>query len=324
MIITRAPLRITLAGGGTDLPSYSDEFDGEVLSAAINKYVYVSVIQPFDDSIILKYSNNEKINNINNIKHQYFKIALKKFKIKKKIEITTLADIPSGTGLGSSGSFTVALLKSLNVFKNKKISTKELAENASQLEMHDLKMSVGRQDQYISAYGGLKNLIFKKNINIVKKIKISTNFEQLIENNSVLFFTGYTRSASKILKSQNNLLLENDKEILEKMSLIKKNCIEVKKAIRDSNFDDFCQLINEQWKNKVSRNKNISNSEINSIIDYGLKKGATAGKLLGAGGGGFILFLTDKKKNLVEAMTKYKLNPTYFKFDKEGIKTLNC
>lgn len=322
MIISRAPLRITLAGGGTDLPSFSDNFGGKVLSAAINKYVYVSVIRPFDKSIILKYSQNEKINNINNIKHIYFKKILEKFKITKKIEITTLADIPSGTGLGSSGSFSVALLSSINRLNKIKVSKLKIAEQASILEIKDLKMNVGRQDQYIASFGGLKKLEFKKNNNKVSKIKISKNFEKYLQMNSVLFFTGYTRSASNILKSQNKLIKQKDVSFLEKMKFINTNRKKVEKAINLSDFEYFADLINDQWQNKMIRSKDISKSSINDVIAFGKQNGALSGKLLGAGGGGFIFFLTKEKGKLIKNIKKkFNLNPTSISFDHEGVKT---
>lgn len=322
MIISRAPLRITLAGGGTDLPSYSNIYGGKVLSAAIQKYVYVSVITPFDKSIILKYSENEKTNNLNNIRHIYFKKILKKYKIFNKIEITALADIPSGTGLGSSGSFSVALISSINQFKKIKIDKKKIAELASLLEIKDLNLNVGRQDQYIAAFGGLRKLTFKKKSNLVSNINISKKFEKYLEANSVLFFTGFTRSASNILQSQNKLILQKDNIFLKKMKFVNKNCQQVEKALSLANFEYFADLINEQWQNKMNRSKNISNSNINDIISFGKQNGALSGKLLGAGGGGFIFFLTKEKDKLVKNIKKkFNLNPTNFNFDHEGVKT---
>lgn len=322
MIISRAPLRITLAGGGTDLPSFSDNFGGKVLSAAINKYVYVSIINPFDKSIILKYSENEKVSKIKNIKHVYFKKVLKKFKIFKKIEITTLADIPSGTGLGSSGSFSVALLSSLNQLNKIKVSKLKIAEAASILEIKDLKMNVGRQDQYIASFGGLKKLEFNKGTNKVSKINISKKFEKFLQFNSILFFTGYTRKASNILKSQNKLIQQKDLSFIEKMKFINKNCQQVEKALSLADFEYFADLINDQWQNKMNRSKNISNSNINDIISFGKQNGALSGKLLGAGGGGFVFFLTKEKEKLIKNIEKkFNLSPTNFNFDQEGLKT---
>lgn len=323
MIITRAPLRITFAGGGTDLPSYSNKYGGKVLSAAINKYVFVSALHPFDKSIILKYSINEKVKSVSNIKHHYFKKALKKNKIKNNIEITTLADIPSGTGLGSSGSFSVALLQTLSLLKKKKLTKYELAEEASKLEINDLKMNVGRQDQYIATFGGFRKLIFQKNKNLVSDLDISKNFLRKLESNSILFFTGYTRNANDILKNQKKLIVKKDKKFLEKMKFLEKNFIEVESSILNSNFYDLANLIDEQWQNKKNRAKNISNDQINQLIEYGKKNGALSGKLLGAGGGGFILFLTNNKNILINAMSKYKIYPTEFKFDLDGVKTIN-
>ena len=211
MIITRSPLRITLGGGGTDLPSYYKEFGGFLLSAAINKYIYTSVLEPYSDGIYLKYSKREKTDNIDNIKHPIIKEVLKKFKQNsKKIEITTLAEIPSGTGLGSSGSFTTSLMKCMYLLNKKNISKSKLAEEACDIEINKLKEPVGKQDQYIASYGGLRVFSINNRGKVkVSNLNIKDKTKQLLENNLLLFFTGYTRLSSSILSLSDSLEVLN-------------------------------------------------------------------------------------------------------------------
>ena len=224
MIICRSPLRISLGGGGTDIPSYYKKYGGRVISAAINKYVFTTIIVPYVDGIFLKYSNSENVKKIKNIKHPIIREVLKNYKdLSKRIEITTLADIPSGTGLGSSGSFTNSLIKALQELKNKKVSPKDLAEEACKIEINNLKRPVGKQDQYISSFGGLKNFKFNKNGNvIVENINIKKKTITKLENNLLLFFTGFTRSSSKILSKQDSQTKNSQRKIIENLHEVKK------------------------------------------------------------------------------------------------------
>jgi D-glycero-alpha-D-manno-heptose-7-phosphate kinase len=324
MIISRSPLRISLGGGGTDIPSFYQKHDGFVMAAAINKYVYTSIIEPYTNGFFLKYSSLEKVKNINKIKHPIIREVLLKYKLNlKRIEITTLADIPSGTGLGSSGSFTNSLIKALYAFNNRSINTEKLSEESCDIEINRLKNPVGKQDQYISAYGGIKNFVFKKNNKVIvsnTKISRDTFFE--LEDNLLLFFTGFTRSSSTILKKQDVDSKKNIHEMIENLKKIKKMGLEAKKLIENNDLKKYGELMNYHWKKKIERSKNITNKKINYIYEEALKSGAIGGKLVGAGGGGFLMFYAHDKTALRKKMLNLKVEELIFKFDTEGTKII--
>lgn len=324
MIIVRSPLRISIGGGGTDIPSFYKKFEGNVLAAAINKYVFTTLIIPYADGIFLKYSESEKIKKISDISHPIIREVLKKHKsTAKRIEVTTLADIPSGTGLGSSGSFTNSFIKAIYELQNKKISTKELAEKSSEIEIQKLKRPVGKQDQYISAFGGLKNFVFKKNGSVkVEKLNIKKNIEKDLEKNLVLFFTGFTRSSSKILRSQDIETKKNKDKMIENLINVKKTGLHIKSLLEQGNTFEFAEIMNYHWKKKLERSKEISNEKINFLYEEGLKSGAIGGKLVGAGGGGFLMFYAKDKGKLIHRMKKFKIEELDFKFDYEGTKVI--
>ena len=324
MIITRSPLRITLGGGGTDLPSYYKNKEGFTLSAAINKYVYISIHKTFQKGFYLKYSHFEKRKTIDQIKHPLIKEALKEAKIKdNNLEIGSQADIPAGTGLGSSGSFTTSLLKGLFLIKNKNISNNYLAELASKIEINNLGEPVGKQDQYIAAYGGIKVFRFLRNgtVKISKNI-IKDNLIKILEKKLLLFFTGFSRKSNVILKEQNDKTKSNSKEMIKNLDFIKELGIQSLQSLQKGNFDEFCTIMNEHWLFKKERSKKMSNTYINSCYDYALKNGAKAGKIVGAGGGGFLMFYSDKKEKLQKALNKKKTSEINFKFDFEGTKIM--
>ena len=323
MIIIRSPLRISIGGGGTDIPSYYEKKGGFFISAAINKYVFVTITEPFEKGIYLKYSQIEKTNNVKNIKHKIIREVLKNEIKKNKIEITTLTDIPAKTGLGSSGSFSTALIKALYSFKGKIISKRELAEKACDIEINKLKQPSGKQDQYISAYGGITEFeINKKGYVKVKKLNISNDTKLNLENNLLLFFTGFSRNSSLILNEQNNKTIKQSTEIINNLDYVKKLGLEIKKSLINGNCDEFGRLMHEHWKNKLKRSKRMSNPAINNIYNFALKNGALGGKLIGAGGGGFLLFYTDNPKRLRLAMKNKKIEEVNFKFDLEGVKQI--
>ena len=324
MIICRSPLRISLGGGGTDIPSYYKKYGGRVISAAINKYVFTTIIVPYVDGIFLKYSNSENIKKITNIKHPIIREVLKNYKnLSKRIEITTLADIPSGTGLGSSGSFTNSLIKALQELENQKVSPKDLAEESCKIEINQLKRPVGKQDQYISSFGGLKNFKFNKNGNVnVKNVNIKKKTITKLENNLLLFFTGFTRSSSKILSKQDSQTKRSESKIIENLHEVKKIGDITSKLFERGNLYEFGQLMNYHWKKKLERSKEISNEKINFMYEEALKNGAVGGKLVGAGGGGFLMFYTEDKEKLKTKMRKLKINELKFNFDYEGTKIL--
>tara|TARA_A100000164_G_C21861023_1_gene750072 strand:+ start:165 stop:1139 length:975 start_codon:yes stop_codon:yes gene_type:complete len=323
MIIIRSPLRISIGGGGTDIPSYYEKKGGFFISAAINKYVFVTITKPFEKGIYLKYSKIEKTNNIKNIKHKIIREVLKNEIKKTRIEITTLTDIPAKTGLGSSGSFSTALIKAIYSFKGKIISKREIAEKACDIEINKLKQPSGKQDQYISVYGGISEFQINKNGYVkVKKLNISNETMLNLENNLLLFFTGFSRNSSLILNEQNTKTLKKSSEIIANLDHVKELGLEIKKNLVKGNCEAFGRLMHEHWKNKLKRSKKMSNSTIDSIYNFALKNGAMGGKLIGAGGGGFLLFYANSPNRLRKAMKKKKIDEVNFKFDQEGVKQI--
>ncbi len=323
MIIVRSPLRISIAGGGTDIPSYYKLNESYFISAAINKYIYISITQPFEKGIYLKYSRSETVRNPNLIKHKIFKEVLRKEKYLKQIEITTLTDIPAKTGLGSSGSFTTGLIKAIHSYKKKFIDKIDLAEQACDIEINKLKQPSGKQDQYISVYGGISEFSINKAGTVKpKSINLKDEIIEKLEDNLLLYFTGFSRNSSKILNQQNRDTLSNNKNIIENLDFVKELAVEVRKSLTKGDLKNFGYLMNEHWKYKISRSKNMSNKIINNFYDYALSNGAIGGKIVGAGGGGFLLFYTDTPSKLRSALKKTKLKEVRFKFDFEGVKQI--
>jgi len=324
MIITRSPLRITLGGGGTDLPSYYRMNEGFLIAAAIDKYVYVNMMRPFKEGIFLKYSQLEQIQNTCDIKHPIIREALHLLEFKTpQIEITTLADIPAGTGLGSSGSFTTALLKALYTHRKRHIHQEELAELACHVEIDRLGEPIGKQDQYAAALGGVTCFTFHKNNEVTAtplSISMKTMFE--LEDNLLLFFTGFSRSASSILKDQNIRTLHSDSEIINNLNFIKNLGYKSKKVLEIGDTNSFGEIMNEHWEYKKSRSVGMSNSLIDEWYKIAMNNGAIGGKLVGAGGGGFLLFMANDRDKLRSAMTKIGLEEVRFKFDFEGTKVV--
>ena len=324
MIITRSPLRITLGGGGTDLPSYYKRKGGFSLSAAIDKYVYISIHRTFQKGFFLKYSNYEKRKEIHQISHPLIREALYETKTKSNnLEIGSQSDIPAGTGLGSSASFTTALLKGLFINNHKEISKRSLAELACKIEIINLQEPVGKQDQYITSHGGIKSFYFSKNGNVkIVDNSIKKKVIKVLEKRLLLYFTGFSRKSSAILKEQNDKTKKNEAQIIENLDFIKDLGIESLKSLEKGNLDEFCRIMKEHWNFKKKRSRKMSNSYIDSYYDYALSKGAKAGKVVGAGGGGFLMFYTENKKKLQYALSKKKINEINFNFDYEGTKVL--
>jgi len=324
MIITRSPLRVSLGGGGTDLPSYYREHEGFLIAAAIDKYVYITLHQTFVNEIIIKYSKMERVTTINEIQHPIIREALKLVNIQNpNLELASMADIPSGTGLGSSGSFTCALLKALHAYKKTLIHPNELAEQACHIEIDLLKEPVGKQDQYISAYGGINCFRFCKNDTVeAKPLKISEETLYSLEDNLLLFFTGYSRSASTILKEQDDKSKNNDSSIIENLHFVKELGYKSQRAFESGDLEKFAELMNVHWEYKKQRSNAMSNSKINEWYDIAHKNGALGGKLIGAGGGGFLMFYTNDNMKLRHAMAHEGLKEVRFKFDFEGSKVV--
>ena len=324
MIIARSPLRITLGGGGTDLPSYYLEHEGFLIAAAIDKYVYVNVMRPFTEGIFLKYSHLEHVEKIADVQHPIIRESLNLLNFKTpQIEITTLADIPAGTGLGSSGSFTTALLKALYTHRKRHLHQEELAELACHIEIDRLGEPIGKQDQYIAAIGGVTCFEFKKNNTVVAtplKIDMPTMFD--LEDNLLLFFTGFSRSASGILKDQKVRTQEKDSEMIDNLHYVKDLGYRSKKALENGDTEQFGKLMHEHWEHKKRRSGGMSNLKIDEWYQLGMNNGAIGGKLVGAGGGGFLMFMARDKKKLREVMTIAGLEEVRFRFDFEGTKVV--
>ena len=322
MIIARSPLRITLGGGGTDLPSYYREHEGFLISAAIDKYVYVTVMRPFTEGIYLKYSQLEHVEKINEVKHPIIREALQVLDFKTpQIEITTLADIPSGTGLGSSGSFTTALLKALYTHRKKQLHQEELAELACHIEIDRLGEPIGKQDQYIAAYGGLTCFNFRKDDTVdVSSLNISMDTLFDLEDNLLLFFTGFARSASGILKDQHLRSQKNDVNMIANLHYVKDLGRQSLKALESEQTLLFGELMHEHWEHKKRRSQGMSNPKIDEWYDLAMTNGAVGGKLVGAGGGGFLMFMAQDRNKLRHAMTQAGLEEVRFRFDYEGTK----
>jgi len=324
MIIARSPLRITLGGGGTDLPSYYREHEGFLVAAAIDKYVYVTVIRPFTEGVYLKYSQLEHVENVVDVKHPIIREALLMQNLRTpQTEITTLADIPAGTGLGSSGSFTTALLKALYAHRRKLIHPQELAELACHIEIDRLGEPVGKQDQYIAAYGGITCFTFHKNDRVTAeplRLDLDTMFD--LEDNLLLFFTGFARSAGNILKDQHTRSQQKDGEMLRNLHYVKDLGYRSKSALESGNATLFGELMHEHWEHKKRRSGGISNQQIDEWYDLGMRNGAAGGKLVGAGGGGFLMFYARDRNKLRHTMAKAGLEEVRFRFDFEGTKVV--
>lgn len=320
MIIVRSPLRISLGGGGTDLPSYYENHNGFLIAAAIDKYVYITLHKTFVQELIIKYSKLERVTSLKQIEHPIIREALKYLDIPvPHLEITSLADIPAGTGLGSSGSFTTALLKALHTLKKNLIHPQKLAEEACHIELNLLKEPIGKQDQYIAAYGGLTCFHFHTN-NVVEASPLQIEQETLfnLEDNLLLFFTGYSRSASSILEEQDKKSKAKDNDMINNLHFIKDLGFKSKIALEKGNLHEFADLLNLHWQYKKQRSHHMSNSIIDEWYELALKNGALGGKMIGAGGGGFLLFYADDKMKLRQALRQTGMHEVRFRFDFMG------
>ena len=324
MIITRSPLRISLGGGGTDLPSYYRKHGGFLIAAAIDKYVYITVHRRFVDGFLLKYSHLEEVGTIEEIKHPIFREALKLAGVQERnLEIASMADIPAGTGLGSSGSFTTALLKALHGLRKNLVHPSELAEQACHIELEKLSEPVGKQDQYIAAYGGITCFQFLPDDRVqASPLKISEETLLELEDNLLLFFTGYSRSASKILQEQDDKSKHSDKAMVENLHFVKELGQQSQRALEGDDLHEFARLMDLHWQRKKERSAAMSNGQINDWYDVAMANGALGGKIIGAGGGGFLMFYAQDKARLRHAMRERGLMEARFRFEPEGTKFL--
>ncbi len=322
MIIVRSPLRITLGGGGTDLPSYYANHEGFLIAAAIDKYVYVTVIKPFTPGIYLKYSEIEHVDSVDDVKHRIIRESLKLFEAEaSQIEITTLADIPAGTGLGSSGSFTTALLRALHAQARNIIHPRELAEQACHIEIDILGEPIGKQDQYIAAFGGITCFTFRRDgIVDAAPLNIREDTRNILSENLVMFFTGFSRSASSLLQDQDARTRQNDTAMIDNLHYVKDLGLRSKAALETGDLIGFGRLMHEHWEHKRKRSRGMSNPLIDSWYELATRNGAVGGKLIGAGGGGFLMFYAEEKVRLRQAMREAGLTEVRYHFDFEGTK----
>ena len=323
MIITRSPLRISLGGGGTDLPSYYRKHSGFLIAAAIDRYVYITLHQTFGAEVIVKYSQMERVKHASEVRHPIIREALRLVGVDEYIEITSMADIPAGTGLGSSGSFTTALLKALHAHRKNIVHPRELAEQACHIEIELLKEPIGKQDQYIAAYGGLTCFQFLPNGHVdAQPLKVDSETLYNLEDNLLLFFTGYSRAAGTILKEQDEKSRTSDKEMIDNLHFVKDLGYQSQEALERGDLERFGTLMNVHWERKKQRSGGMSNPDIDKFYDLAMQNGALGGKLIGAGGGGFLMFYAKDKTRLRHAMRETGLKEVRFRFDFEGTKVV--
>jgi D-glycero-alpha-D-manno-heptose-7-phosphate kinase len=324
VIIARSPLRISLGGGGTDLPSYYRQFGGFLIAAAIDKAVYVTVHRTFVQEVVVRYSQIERVPVADNVRHPIVREALALLNLQgPNIEITSMADIPAGTGLGSSGSFGTALLKALYRYRNKVISQEELAEKACHIEIDRLREPVGKQDQYAAAFGGINCYEFHPNDRVtVTPLNASDETLDEFELRVLMFSTGITRAAPQILADQDSKTRTKASQMITNLHAIKQIGYESKAVLEAGKLDEFGTLLHEHWQQKRARSAMISSSQIDHWYEVARRNGAIGGKLIGAGGGGFLMFLADDPHRLRKALEAQGLAEMRYKFDFQGTRIL--
>jgi D-glycero-alpha-D-manno-heptose-7-phosphate kinase len=326
MILSRAPLRISLGGGGTDLPSYYQPFGGFVLSAAIDKYVFIHLNRPAaDDLIRVKYSRYEEVSEPSQVEHDLVRPALLELGVARNIEITSMADVPAGTGLGSSATYLVALLTGLHELQRQRIPTQALAEQACHIEMDLAGHPVGKQDHYVAAFGGITCLEIERDGRVtVTPLNISASVSEVLLSNLLLFFTGMTRGANAILAEQQRDTTSGRSAVLESLHRTKELGYQVKAALEAGRPDEFGAILHEHWEHKKRRSGLITTPEVDHWYEIARASGALGGKLVGAGGGGFLLLYCpgDAKAAVRTALSREGLREMPFAFDFEGAKVM--
>ncbi len=317
MIITRAPFRVSFCGGGSDLPQFYEKYGGCVVSTSIRKYMYLTLHQSFDpEEIVLKYSKTEIVHDYDEIEHNYFRQVLRNLDV-KGVEITSMADIPAGTGLGSSSSFTVALLHLLHTYKGEFVSKSKLAADACDIEINQLGNPIGKQDQFAAAFGGLNFIEFKPNgfVDVQPVVMNQDSYRQL-QRNLVMFHLGGTHSASEILREQGKNVSSSEKTAaqLQMCEIARK----LKQELEENHIDAMGQLLDENWKLKKTLASGISNPVIDEVYEKAMNAGATGGKLLGAGGAGFMLFYVPEEKQDQVRRALSGMREMEFKMDNGG------
>ncbi len=325
MIVTRTPFRITLGGGGTDLPAYYKKYGGFIFSAGINKYMFIDANRSVaDDLVRLKYSKAETVKSADELKNDLAKKVLQYLGIKKNIEISSISDIPGGTGLGSSSCYTVGLLHTLHTLRREYVSLDQLAEEDFHIEAELLKRPIGKQDPYMAAFGGLTVLDIEKNGKVnIRKANISMETADNLNNNLLVFFTGQTRSADEILQEQSSGVKEKKKDVVESMHFIKELGYKILEAAEAGNIDAIGKMFDEHWQYKKKISTKMSNPIFDKIYASALQSGALGGKISGAGGGGFFTFyVPGDQKNTRETMRNFGLREMRYRFDFEGSKVV--
>lgn len=325
MIITRSPLRISIGGGGTDLPSYYEQHGGFLVAMAIQKHVYVSLQRTMEPGILLKYSALERVAETLDIRHPIIRESLLETGLDgDHLEITSVADIPAGTGLGSSGSFTTALLKAIYLLQRRHIDPGDLAELACHIEIGRIGEQIGKQDQYIAAYGGLMAFTFNPDGTVeAESLRVASETFDAIHENTLMFYTGKTRSASAILRNQDGRSKAGERGMSSNLDRVKSLGRDTRASFLKGNLGAWGELMREHWEIKKARSPEMSTPQIDEWYDLALKSGAIGGKLVGAGGGGFLLFYSDEPRRLRTAMTGVGLKEVRVDVDAEGTKVLS-
>jgi D-glycero-alpha-D-manno-heptose-7-phosphate kinase len=319
MIITRTPLRITLGGGGTDLPSYYEQYGGVVVSAAISKYIFISINRTFTPDYFLKYSALERVDQPDKIEHPIVREALLSHGVEPSLEIVSMADIPSGTGLGSSGAFTVGLLRAIYALRRDHVSAADVADEACRIEIERLSRPVGKQDQYVASYGGIKTYSFEPDGTVnVTPLALSTETFHDLEEHLLMFFTGYSRAADQVLEEQRSRSTAGESAMIDNLHYVKELGLRSKAALEQGDCEGFAELMHEHWQHKKKRSNSMSNGNIDRWYELGLANGGIGGKLVGAGAGGFLLFYTRDPRRLRTAMAAEGLTEVRFSFDADG------
>jgi D-glycero-alpha-D-manno-heptose-7-phosphate kinase len=326
MILARAPYRISLGGGGTDLPSYYSQYGGFILSVAINKYVYIYVNRPAADELIrVKYSRYEQVASPNEVQHDLVRPALQSLGVNGSLEIASMADVPAGTGLGSSGTYLVALLCALHALRREKVPLQALAEQACHIEMDLAGHPVGKHDHYLATFGGFTCLDIHPDGKVaVSPLDISLTTVEDFRASVLLFYTGITRSSTQILEEQKQATLQGEATIVDSLHRTKEIGYSVKDALEQGDLERFGKLLDEHWQNKKRRSTKISDPNIDRLYEAARANGALGGKIMGAGGGGFFMFYCPNhdKARLRKALAAEGLREMSYDFDFEGAKVL--
>jgi D-glycero-alpha-D-manno-heptose-7-phosphate kinase len=325
MIVSRAPVRFSLGGGGTDLPSYAREHGGFVVAAAVDKFVFVCVARRFQDTIRLAYSESEIVDSVDQIRHRIFRAALESTGLTSGLELHSLADVPANTGLGSSSSFTVALLNGLHAYKREFVPAEQLAREACRLEIEILKEPIGKQDQYIAAFGGISALTFHPGGAVeVERLPLRDEIIDELEANLVIYYSGVERSASTVLKEQAKSIVENRDAAVQRMHRIKELGHQTKRILLAGDIDVYGEMLHEHWTNKRKLASNMADGAIDEHYEAARRAGAIGGKLMGAGGGGFFMFYVrpPDKRRVHEALAARGLRPLRFRFDFDGARIM--